>query len=201
LAIAVICLFALALVWVLAELVPTIHRQDAVLLHAFTGLDRPRIDGRARSLTALLDPLPFIAYGAALVGVALARRRPWVGVAVVAIMGLAPLTSETLKPLLAHSHAEIPLGSYVPPASWPSGHAAAALALALCTLLVAPHRLRIAVAVVGAAFAIAIGCSQLILGRHMPSDVVAGYLVAMFWASLAVAALRAADRARRDPSA
>jgi membrane-associated phospholipid phosphatase len=195
------CVFALALVWVLAELVPTIHRQDAVLLHTFTALDHPRLDGVARSLTALLDPLPFIAYGAALVGVALACRRPWIALAVVAIMSLAPLTSETLKPLLAHSHAEIPLGSYVPPASWPSGHATAALALALCTVLVAPHRLRVAVALIGAVFAIAIGCSQLILARHMPSDVVGGYLVAMFWASLAVAALRVVDRARRDATA
>ncbi len=76
-----------------------------------------------------------------LVAVALARERPRVALAVVLVMALAPLSSETLKPLLAHPHVQI--GTlHIDAASWPSGHSTAALALALCAVLVAPARLR-----------------------------------------------------------
>ncbi len=107
-------------------------------------------------------------------------------------MILAPLSSEALKPLLAHAHVPVGLGPRIPASSWPSGHAAAALALALCAVLVTPRRLRVAVAVLGGAFAVAVGCSQLILGRHMPSDVLGEYLLALLWTALAIAALRVA---------
>jgi len=108
-------------------------------------------------------------------------------------MSLAPFTAETLKPLVAHPHVE--LGALqVGAASWPSGHSSAALALAMSAVLVAPPRLRVPVAILGGAFALAVGCSLLILAWHMPSDVIGGYLVATFWTALAVAALRAADR-------
>ncbi len=118
-------------------------------------------------------------------------------------MGLAPLTTETLKPLLAHPHAQIAY-TYIDPASWPSGHATAAAALVLCAVLVAPMWLRPAVAALGGVFAVAVGCSLLILAWHMPSDVLGGYLVASLWMALAVAGLRAADRReaiRRSESA
>jgi membrane-associated phospholipid phosphatase len=141
----------------------------------------------------LVDPGQFILWGVALVAVAIARERPRVAVAVAAVMGLAPLTSETLKPLLAHPHIEVGLIS-IAPASWPSGHSTAALALALSATLVAPRHLRPLVASIGALFTVAVGCSLLILAWHMPSDVIGGYLVAAFWTALAVAALRAADR-------
>jgi membrane-associated phospholipid phosphatase len=110
------------------------------------------------------------------------------------VLSLAPLTSEVLKPLLAHPHLQIAGTTYIAPGSWPSGHSTAALALVLCAVLVAPVYLRPLVAGIGAAFAAAVGCSLLILAWHMPSDVVGGYLVAALWMALAVAGLRAADR-------
>jgi membrane-associated phospholipid phosphatase len=193
LAIAGICLVALALVWTTAALIPAVHREDAVVLQAFLELERPRVDRWATSLTALLEPLPFVLCGVALLAVAIVRHRERIALSVVAILALAPLTSEALKPLLATSHVHIGLGPRVPSASWPSGHSTAALALALCAVLVVPRRLRAATAVLGGVFAIAIGCSQLILGRHMPSDVLGGYLVAAFWTALAIAALRVTE--------
>jgi membrane-associated phospholipid phosphatase len=184
---------ALALVWVVAELIPAAQWKDANALHDFTLLSRPGVDGPASFLLHLLDPLQFVLWGVALVALAFARERPRVALAVAVVMGLAPLTSETLKPLLAHPHVEI--GTvYIGPASWPSGHSTAALALALSATLVAPTRLRPIVAGIGGAFALAVGCALLILAWHMPSDVLGGYLVASFWMALAVAALRAADR-------
>lgn len=191
--IAALCLLALALVWIVAQLVPAAHVRDAVALRDFTLLEGPRVNAIANFLLHLLDPLLFTIWGLALVLFALARERARVALAVTVVMALAPLSADRLKPLLAHPHARagaIHLG----PASWPSGHATAAMALALCAVLVAPPRLRPVVAVLGAVFALAVGCALLILAWHMPSDVVGGYLMAALWMALAVAGLRVADR-------
>jgi membrane-associated phospholipid phosphatase len=193
LGVAGLCLIALALIWVVAQLVPAAHLRDAVALRDFTLLSRPHVDAAANFLIRLLEPALFILWGAALVSVALARRRPRVAVAVAAVMALAPFTSETLKPLLAHPHARVG-DVHIGPASWPSGHSTAALALVLCAVLVTPARLRPVVAAVGGVFAVAVGCSLLILAWHMPSDVLGGYVVATLWMALAVAALRLAER-------
>ena len=74
--------------------------------------------------------------------------------------------------------------------SWPSGHSTAAMTLALCAVLVAPRALRGAVAVVGAAFALAVGLGVLVMEWHLATDVAGGYLVAMGWMLVAVAVLR-----------
>jgi len=193
LGVAGLCGLGLALVWVIAELVPAAHVRDAIALHDFTLLGRPRIDQVGEVLLHLLEPLLFTMWGAALVLFALAQARPRVALAVAAVMGLAPLTSETLKPLLAHPHVRV--GAIdIGPASWPSGHSTAALALVLCAVLVTPARMRPLVAAIGGLFVLAVGCSLLILAWHMPSDVLGGYLVAALWMALAVAALRAAER-------
>ena len=198
LGVAALCLVALAATWIVAELVPAAQVKDSAILNHFVLLGRPGVDSVANALLHVLDPLPFILWALVLVAVALVRRRPRVAVAVALVMSLAPLTAETLKPLLAHPHVQIGL-AHIDAASWPSGHATAALALVLCAVLVAPARLRPLVTGVGLAFAAAVGCSLLILAWHMPSDVLGGYLVASLWIALAVAGLRATDR--RRPSA
>jgi membrane-associated phospholipid phosphatase len=190
---AALCVAALALVWVVAELVPAAQVRDAVALHDFTRLSGPHVDSAAKTLLHLLDPLLFTIWGVVLVLFALARGRPRVALAVAFVMALAPFTSEILKPLLAHPHVSIGI-TQVGPASWPSGHATAAAALALCAILVSPYRLRPFVAVLGAAFTLAVGVALLIRAWHMPSDVLGGYLMAALWMALAVAALRASER-------
>jgi len=192
-----LCVLALALTWVVAALVPATHVKDAVALYDFTLLGGPRVDDLANALLALLDPLLYTLWGILLVTVALRRRRPRVAFAVALVLGLAPLTAETLKPLLAHPHARI-YGSEITAASWPSGHATAATALALCAVLVAPRRLRPTVAVLGAMFATGVGFSLLLLAWHLPSDVMGGYLVGTLWMALAVAGLRAAEARSRS---
>ncbi len=187
------CLVGLALVWVCAALIEPLHREDAVVLQWFTELQRPRLDRAATSLTSLLDPLPFVLWSAVLMIIVAARRRPRIALAIVAILALAPFASELLKALLAHRHAPIGPAVSVPAASWPSGHSTAALALALGAVLATPRRLRSVAAVLGALFAIGIGFCQLLLARHMPSDVLGGYLVASFWTALAIAGLRASE--------
>jgi membrane-associated phospholipid phosphatase len=195
LAIALACVLAGALTWLVAELVPAAHMRDALLLQEMTRLDKPRVDRVGSWLVHLLNPDLFILWGIALVAFAISRERPRVALAVVAILALAPFTAETLKPLLAHPHAaagDVQIGA----ASWPSGHSTAAMALVLSAVLVAPARLRPAVAVLGGGFVVAIGFFLLVLAWHMPSDVLGGWLVATLWTALAVAALRVAERRR-----
>ncbi len=200
LAIAGGCVVALALVWVLAELVPAIHYRDAAVLHDFTRLSREPIEGVANVLVHLLEPALYILWGIALVAFALARERPRAALAAAAVMALAPPTSETLKPLLAHSHASVG-GVLIGPASWPSGHSTAAVALVLAAVFVSPARLRPLVSLLGAVFAVAVGVSLLILAWHMPSDVLGGFFMASFWGALALAVLRAVERRWPAPAA
>jgi membrane-associated phospholipid phosphatase len=191
--IAALCALGAAIVWVFAELVPAAQVRDAILLRHFTLLSGPHVDTAANTLLDVLSPLPLACWGVALVLFSLSRGLRREALAVALVVGLAPVSAEVLKPLLAHAHASA--GTvHIGPASWPSGHATAALALALCATLLAPPRARVTVALAGAAFALAVGCALLIQAWHMPSDVIGGYLVAALWTALAVAGLRAAER-------
>jgi membrane-associated phospholipid phosphatase len=196
-----LCLVAMAATWALATHVPAFHYRDAVVLNDFIALSRPRVDALANDLLRQLDPLRYTLWGLLLLAVALLRRRPRVALAVAVVLPAGPAVAELLKPLLAHPHYVVD-HKWVGAASWPSGHATAAMTLVLCALLVAPHRLRPLVAALGGAFAVAVGCSLLILAWHMPSDVIGGYLLAALCVSLAVAAMGSAwdqPRRRRAP--
>ncbi len=190
---AALCVAGMLATWCVAELVPAMHLRDAVVLDDFTQLSRPRVDTLGNDLLHLLDPPLYTLWGIVLVAAALLRRRPRVALAVALVLATAPLAAETLKPLLAHAHDRVGW-TLIGPASWPSGHATAAMTLVLCALLVTPRRLRPTVAALGSLFAVAVGFSLLILAWHMPSDVLGGYLLAALFASLALAALRAAER-------
>ncbi|HEX4564822.1 MAG TPA: phosphatase PAP2 family protein [Solirubrobacteraceae bacterium] len=188
-----LCVAALALTWVLAELVPAARARDASLLVHFTQLGGTGLHEAARVILHLLDPLLFTIWALALVAIAVARGRPRIALAAAVVLAGAPIAADRLKPLLAYHHVHIAhvFNAY---ASWPSGHATAAGVLALCAVLVAPPRLRVAVALAGAAFVLLSGAALLIDAWHMPSDVLGGYLFAALWMALAVAALRAAER-------
>jgi membrane-associated phospholipid phosphatase len=193
-----VCFAALALTWVLAELVPAARARDASLLHHFALLGGSGLHEAAKVLIHLLDPLVFTLWALALVAIAIARGRPRVALAAAVVLAVAPITADRLKPLLAYHHVHIAhvFNGY---ASWPSGHATAAAILASCAVLVAAPRFRVAVALAGAAFVLLYGAALLIEAWHMPSDVLGGYLFAALWMALAVAALRAAEQ--HSPSA
>lgn len=193
LSLAGLCLLALALVWVVAELVPAAHFRDALLLHHFVALESSQINGVAERLPHLLNPLLFTLWGIVLVLVALARQRPRVALAVALVLTLAPLCAEILKPLLAHSHVRIGF-TQIGAASFPSGHSTAAAILAMSSVLVAPRRARPLVAALAVLFALAVGAALLIRAWHMPSDVLGGYLMALLWTALAIAGVRISQR-------
>lgn len=70
--------------------------------------------------------------------------------------------------------------------SFPSGHALVAFCFYVtlaAILTTGEHRraTRIAVWIVAAVMVVGIGISRIYLGVHYPSDVLAGYLAALFW--------------------
>jgi membrane-associated phospholipid phosphatase len=181
------CLAMLALVWFAAFHVGFAQRADQTIYLQFIDLQaHDRINWAAAHTVSPFNPDPYVYLALVPLGVALLRRRPWSAVAIVGIILGANVTTELLKHVLTAPR----------PSSWPSGHATAAMSLALASVLAAPARLRPAVAALGALLAIAVGYSVIARGMHYPSDVVGGFLVAGMWALLAVSALRASERWR-----
>lgn len=180
----------LILTWFAVFHVGAAQRADSSILSGFAGIGlHPHVSSAASFIARLCNPNPYVFFCAVPVLVALARRRIWVAVAIGTVILGANVTTELLKPLLAapRPHELLP---YPPSAaSWPSGHATAAMSLALCMVIAVPARLRPLMAALGAAFAVAVSYSFLALEWHFPSDVLGGFLVAAMWTSLVVAAV------------
>ncbi len=194
---ALACLLGLVLTGVLAFLLPVAQARDSATLLGFTELNRPGLTLGIALVAHLASPVPYAVIGFGLAGVALRRGRPRIAGAIVALLFLTGLTTLVLKPLLASPRYDEWLGTgQIAAASWPSGHATAAMTLALCGILAAPARLRPRAAVGGAAFAISVSYAILTLGWHFPSDVLGGFLVATTWTLLAIAALAALEQRR-----
>jgi membrane-associated phospholipid phosphatase len=178
----------LILTWLLAFHVGLFRQADVKILGGFVDLHRPRVDPIANFIANLCNPSPYVYFAGALVLLALVRRRPVVALVICMIVFGANVTTQLLKPLLAEPR-PVAGDAFIGAASWPSGHATAAMSLALCSLLAVPTRLRPAAAAIGALFAVAVSYSFLTLQWHFPSDVFGGFLVATAWALLGVAAL------------
>ncbi|HEX3317393.1 MAG TPA: phosphatase PAP2 family protein [Solirubrobacteraceae bacterium] len=188
------CALTAAAVWVAVTASSQVEMLDAAADHGFIGLRRPSLAPIATAVARSVNPVPLVIAAIVLMGIAIVRGRIRVAAAVAVILIGANLTTQVLKPLLAHPRFAEWLGhAQINGASWPSGHSTAAMAIALCAVLVAPARLRPAVAALGAVFAVAIAYSLVAMGWHWPADVLGGFLVAATWTLLAVAALREAD--------
>jgi membrane-associated phospholipid phosphatase len=188
----------LLLCWFMAFHVGFAARADVSILNGFTGLSHGSTRALAYRIAHLCSPDPYVYLAALPVLIALLRRRPLVALAILAILIGANATTELLKPLLAASRPAPPPDDLITISrgSWPSGHATAAMSLALCCVLAAPARLRPWVAALGAAFAVAVSFAFLSLAWHYPSDVCGGFLIATAWTALGIAALFAVDRGR-----
>ena len=187
----------LLITWLLAFHVSFFRHEDANILSGFVGLHRPRSAPIALAIAEVCNPNPYVYLCAIVVLIALLRRRPGVALVIAIVIFGANTTTQVLKPLLAAPRPALPGIWAISPASWPSGHATAAMSLALCAVLAAPGRLRPAVAALGAVFAVAVSYSFLTLTWHYPSDVFGGFLVATAWTLAGIAALLTV-RARRQ---
>jgi membrane-associated phospholipid phosphatase len=175
------------------------NARDAVMLLGFTGLDRSALTSTLRTIALLVEPAPYLCFTAALIGVALARGRVWRAVAVGTVLMGSAGAAQVLKQVLATPRFADWMGrDQLEAASWPSGHATAAVAVALCAVIVAPPAWRAVVAFVGGACAVAVAYATLALTWHYPSDVFGGILLAGLWSAAALAALAPLERAARE---
>jgi membrane-associated phospholipid phosphatase len=190
------CFVLLLLTWFAAFHIGFVRSADRSMFGGFYELSgHTWIYRVAYHLASLCDPSPYVYFAAVPIVVALLRGRPRVAVAVGVILLGANLTTHILKPLLEAPREASYFGWTTPVfgASWPSGHATAAMSLALSMVLAVPARMRPAVAALGALFAVAVSYSFLTLGWHFPSDVFGGFLVAATWTLLAIAGLLALE--------
>lgn len=186
------CVVLLALTWIAAFHLTWFQRADQHLSLAFydlTYLYYPaHPNGTFRFLVSLCDPWPYVLLCTLTIAFAFVRGQPQAGRAASIVLLGANLTTLVLKAVLPEPHTAS-LVAGVPPVSyprWPSGHSTAALALALAVVFVAPQRLRSVAAALGAAFATVVAVGLLVLGSHLPSDVLGGFLVAVGWSLIAV---------------
>jgi membrane-associated phospholipid phosphatase len=164
---------------------------DASALQGFLGLQRPAVTPVTERVVALGNATEVGLIGGALAFIALARGRPRVALFVLALLALTSVSSQALKAVLAYPRHEGMLhGTHIDPAAFPSGHATAAMSLAIALVVVVPSRLRPLAAVVGMALALGVSFSIVSLGWHLPSDVAGGFLLATGWALVLLAALR-----------
>ena len=168
---------------------------DASALQGFLGLQGPLVTPVTERLVALGNVAEVGLIGGALALVALARGRPRVALFVLGLLALTSVSSQVLKALLAYPRHEGMIdGAHIDPAAFPSGHATAAMSLAIALIVVVPARLRPLAAVVGMGLALGVSFSIVSLGWHLPSDVAGGFLLATGWSLVLLAGLRAAAR-------
>jgi membrane-associated phospholipid phosphatase len=185
------CVLATTVVWLLAFQSGAGARLDSSVLGGFTGLRGSRVGPVADAASHLADPMPFAVFSLLIVSIALVRRLPRHALVAALVLAGATVTTQLLKPV-----ATIPRPAELPPFApvhdgWPSGHTTAAMALALCLVLVVPARYRPLAAAAGGMFAVAEAYGLLVMSWHYPSDVVGAFGVAAAWLALGVAALRA----------
>ncbi|MEK6271223.1 MAG: phosphatase PAP2 family protein [Actinomycetota bacterium] len=196
------CFLAFAAVLACAYAIAPIGRLDALGLHRLMALDGPLPTPVANVILHSADPLRLAVMLVVLFacGWALGRRREALGA--VALVAGANLTGLILAMALAHPRFYPILGSdQVGADAYPSGHATSAMSIALAAVLVAPARLRVAVASVAAAYVIAVSTSLVVLGWHFPSDVLGGLLVSSGFFFLVVAIIRAGAARRAGVAA
>ena len=120
--------------------------------------------------------------GLAIMAVALLRARPRVALGAGVLVLGANLTTHWLKATLGRPGID-EAGTY------PSGHVTVAMSLAMALVLVAPPWARPVAALLGTAYASAIGVGVIAASWHRPSDVVGAYLVVVGWTAAVTAVL------------
>jgi membrane-associated phospholipid phosphatase len=189
---------ALGVVLVCAYFIGPIARWDATALY---GLEQLSVEHRwiwtiGDVLVHSVD-LPWLMIGLLVIcgaGVLWGRKRQAVGAAL--LVAVACLTSQLIKVAAAHPRYQPILLHQLPDTAFPSGHATAAMALALAAALVAPSRWRLPTAIVGGSFVLVVSVALMIQGWHFPSDVLAGLLISTTTSLLVLAGLRATGGAR-----
>jgi undecaprenyl-diphosphatase len=156
---------------------------DRRILTAVHDVSGPRVEDLGATVGDLTD-LPWLVAVAALVvgALLLARRRADAAWFLVAV-GVVWIVNPMLKELFARGRPDLwPITERVSLYGFPSGHAANTAALAAALAMLAWRtRWRLPVVVGGTLLVVLVGLTQLTLGVHYPSDVLAGWLWAAAW--------------------
>lgn len=199
-----VCVVLLPAMWLFLELADEVHEGeplpfDEPLLLLAQGIAGEGFDQVFLFFSAIGNRYGVVPFDIALV-VVLAWLRRWreAGFAALALGGSALLNMAS-KRLFARDRPALwesiaPESTY----SFPSGHAMGSMTLAVVLLLLAwPTRWRWWVAGAMAVFVPMVGLSRVYLGVHYPSDILAGWAVAVIWAVGAYLALFGRQALRR----
>lgn len=173
------CAVGFALVVVAAYGVPRIEQADAAALAGLFRIESTRLDYVVLAGARSADLLPWLAGLMALGWCGLRWGRGRQALAGIAAAFVAVAASQVLKALLAHPRLQAVVeGDVLGPEALPSGHATAAMSLAVLAVLCAPSDLQNRAIGLGAFYAWLVGVCLVILAWHLPSDVMAAMLLA-----------------------
>jgi membrane-associated phospholipid phosphatase len=170
------------------------HIEDAVLRAA------ERVGGgdETPALTLLGTITAFSVFGlaAVVIGIGLLRRRPLLAALGTAVITASVLTTEVvqrslLRPMLLES------GRRREDQSFPSGHAAVAMAVLCALVIVVPYRWRGPVMLLGSLWATGVGVATVSANWHRPSDTIGSDLIVLGYMSLALAVIAWRGSVRR----
>lgn len=156
---------------------------DTAFLHGLHALYAPALDVVAPVATYMAEPVMMCSI-VAVIGVVFAYRRKWLA-AVLLLCGVvgANAVGYIVKHIFARARPElwerlVTETGY----SFPSGHATASMALALCiVVLLWNTKWRWWSVGLAGVYVLVIGFTRLYLGVHYPSDILAGWLLAGMW--------------------
>ena len=171
---------AMLAVWIVE--VGSVPGEQRVLIW-FHDAGGPTVERLAQLTNDITDLAPLAALTGVLLTVVLALRR-WVDAAVFVVgVGVVWAVNPLLKEIVGRSRPDLwPLPETVSQYGFPAGHAAnTAAVVAIVVLLLRVRRRQVIWLAVGAVILVIVGLSQLVLGLHYPSDLVAGWLWAFAW--------------------
>jgi membrane-associated phospholipid phosphatase len=174
---------AVLAVWIAEEGTLPGERRVLIWMHDAGGTTLERV---AQATSDITDLAPLVVVAAAVFVVLLVMRRWREATYFFAGVAVVWAVNPVLKEIVRRSRPDLwPLPESVSQYGFPSGHAANTAALiGGLVMLLRSRRARAIGAAVGAVVLVIVGLSQLVLGLHYPSDLVAGWLWAFAWISI-----------------
>ena len=148
-----------------------------------------RVGGVVATVLSAMSVVSVLVAAGVVAFIALARRRVAVGLAALALIAGATLTSQLLKDHLVRPNLGVDPERASAGNSLPSGHATVAASVAVALVLVLPPKARGPGAVIGVGYAALVGVATMSAGWHRPSDSIAAFLIVGIWAAVAGLAL------------
>jgi len=152
----------------------------------------------ATEILATVSVWSLVAAIAAVMAVALARRRPRLALGAGAVIGVSIVATEVLKKVILPRPAlDTDAPSWLIDNIFPSGHTTIAVATAVAFVLVVPYRLRGPAALIGGFYAAGLAAATLEAGWHRTSDAVGSVFLVLgmaLWACGALVWWRGAGR-------